>query len=113
LPATASTARADLLFFRHVVLVADLRQLVPVDLALLAVAAVAAHVDFVFGETLSPSAIRPTLVPRQFVECGVMQRTTHYLSPWRAALQNSSITGAASRDGADAYVRTGCWNSDS
>ena len=78
---------------------ADLGQLVPVDLAILTAAAMAARVDtlvvvgtcrfrkigvgqrvrvqieqmalpFAFGETLSPSTKRPPLVPSQFVECG-------------------------------------------
>ena len=39
-----AAARADLLFFRQVVIMADLRQLVPVDLAFLAVAAMTMHV---------------------------------------------------------------------
>ena len=95
----SATAGADLLFFRQVMLMADLRQLVPVDLAFLAATAMALHVDgvvgtrefrriavgrqvrvqieqmalpFVFAETFSPSAIRPTLVPCQFVERGGM-----------------------------------------
>ena len=49
-----ATARADLLFFRQVVLMADLRQLVPVDLAFLAVAAMALHVDGVVGTRRVP-----------------------------------------------------------
>ena len=44
-----ATARADLLFFRQVVLMADLRQLVPVDLALLTAATMALHIDGVVG----------------------------------------------------------------
>jgi len=68
----SATARANLLFFRQVVLVADLRQLVPVDLAFLAPTAMALQVDGVLGKTLSPSPIRPTFVPGQFVESGSM-----------------------------------------
>ena len=93
----STTAGADLLRFRQVVLMADLRQLVPVDLAFLPATTMALHLDGVgstggfrkigigrqariqieqmalpcaFRETFSPSAVRPTLVPCQFVERG-------------------------------------------
>jgi hypothetical protein len=73
------------------------RQLLPIDLAFLSVAAMTLHVDgvvgthefrgvavgrqvrgqieqmalpLVFAETLTPSAVRPTLVPGQFIEGG-------------------------------------------
>ena len=90
------TARARLVFLLEVVVVANLRQLVPVDLALLA-AAMGFHFVAGFwiwrgghwrlaqerrvqleqvslsctcGETLSSSAKSPASVPGQFVECG-------------------------------------------
>ena len=64
----SAAARAVLFFFGQVVLVAYLRQLVPVDLAILTATAMALPLPF--GKTLSPSTERPPLVPSQFVERG-------------------------------------------
>ena len=93
----AATARTLPFFFRQVVGVHDLWQIVPIDLAFLAATAMAFDFDFIaragsivglvrhrqvqleqmslpfaFRETLSPSAKRPPFVPGQFVQRGGM-----------------------------------------
>jgi hypothetical protein len=90
------TARARLVFLLEVVVVVNLMELAPVDLAFLAAAMSfefaagfrirrgghwqlvgqrrvqleQVSLPFVFGETLSSSAKSPASVPGQFVECG-------------------------------------------
>ena len=91
----ATTARALLFFRLQVVIMANLPELVPVNLPLLAAAmafdfgfgfllrrglfCVGGHRDvqleqmalpLAFGETLTPPAKRPTLEPRQLFKCG-------------------------------------------